>query len=105
MIQAVQSAHGVRRAQPKRMRILFFLYKNICFYRIVAAELPWGAIKLVPNSILDHSTSPGQFTAQSLLLDFMQLVERKLQHVELHEPLVSREYFLSKILLYLRKNY
>uniref|UniRef100_A0A914W2H8 Protein furry n=1 Tax=Plectus sambesii TaxID=2011161 RepID=A0A914W2H8_9BILA len=54
---------------------------------LLAAELPWGAVKLVPTTVLDHSASSGQFAAQSLLVEFVQAVDRKLQQVGQHETL------------------
>lgn len=62
---------------------------------VLAAELPWGAVKLVASSVLDHSAPSGQFAAQSLLVEFMQSVERKLQQVGQHETLVGDRWLMS----------
>jgi hypothetical protein len=58
-------------------------------YRIVVAELPWGAVKLAPCIALDYGSAPGQFAAQSLLSELLATIDRKLQFVVENEPLVG----------------
>ncbi|CAI4228998.1 unnamed protein product [Auanema sp. JU1783] len=54
---------------------------------MVAAELPWGAPKVVPLSQIDYSIPTGIFAGKSLLLDLFNLFERKLSTVIDEEPI------------------
>ncbi|KHN72892.1 Protein furry -like protein-like [Toxocara canis] len=60
---------------------------------IVAAELPWGSLKLVSVSNVDYSVLPSQFAVKSLLQELFGLFDRKLQNIlddEHSEKLLSR---------------
>lgn len=57
-------------------------------FSIVAAELPWGNLKVVQNMGVDFGILPAKFSAQSLLIEIISVFERKLTFVCNEEPLV-----------------
>lgn len=62
----------------------------------IVAELPWGNTKLNSASVINLDIKPGEFVAQTLLVEFITAAERKIQCV-LQEPLVV---FLVFAILY-----
>uniref|UniRef100_A0A915J2V8 Cell morphogenesis protein N-terminal domain-containing protein n=1 Tax=Romanomermis culicivorax TaxID=13658 RepID=A0A915J2V8_ROMCU len=57
-------------------------------------NLPWGAVKVIAPSLIDLNIRPGEYVAQTLLIEFISITEKKIQNV-LQEPL---EKSLSKSL-------
>ncbi|VDN03343.1 unnamed protein product [Thelazia callipaeda] len=49
---------------------------------IVAGELPWGSLKLVPASSVDYTVPPGHFAVKSLLQELFSVFDRKINFVE-----------------------
>jgi hypothetical protein len=62
---------------------------------VVAAELPWGSLKVVGNMSIDFNSLPAKFTVQNLLLELFNMFEKKIQYVSTEEPL---DKFLNKSL-------
>uniref|UniRef100_A0A0N4ZNE2 MOR2-PAG1_N domain-containing protein n=1 Tax=Parastrongyloides trichosuri TaxID=131310 RepID=A0A0N4ZNE2_PARTI len=60
---------------------------------IIAAELPWGGVKIVPSMVIDYSGNPGKFVGQTLLLEIFANFEKKLHKIIEEDPL---EKLLSK---------
>lgn len=58
------------------------------FFRVVAAELPWGALKVVGNMTVDFGILPAKFSAQSLLFELFSIFEKKIQQVSQDEEIV-----------------
>ncbi|KAI6233653.1 hypothetical protein M3Y99_00879400 [Aphelenchoides fujianensis] len=54
---------------------------------MVAAELPWGSLKVVPNSVLEYGALPARYSAQTLLVELFNIFERKLNQVCNEDPL------------------
>uniref|UniRef100_A0A915EU95 Uncharacterized protein n=1 Tax=Ditylenchus dipsaci TaxID=166011 RepID=A0A915EU95_9BILA len=48
---------------------------------IIVAELPWGALKIVPNTGLDFGVLPAKFSASTLMLELFSVFERKINLV------------------------
>ncbi|KAI1729371.1 protein furry homolog-like [Ditylenchus destructor] len=55
--------------------------------RVVVAELPWGSLKAVPNMGVDFGMLPAKFSAQSLMLEFFAVFEKKITSICNDEPL------------------
>uniref|UniRef100_A0A915PVF0 Uncharacterized protein n=1 Tax=Setaria digitata TaxID=48799 RepID=A0A915PVF0_9BILA len=49
---------------------------------IVAAELPWGSLKVVTATGVDFAAPPGHFTIKSLLQELFNIFERKIHSLE-----------------------
>uniref|UniRef100_A0A914YZJ8 Cell morphogenesis protein N-terminal domain-containing protein n=1 Tax=Panagrolaimus superbus TaxID=310955 RepID=A0A914YZJ8_9BILA len=62
---------------------------------VVAAELPWGSLKVVGNMSIDFHSLPAKFTVQNLLLEIFSMFEKKIQYACIEEPL---DKFLNKSL-------
>lgn len=44
----------------------------------IVAELPWGGVKLMGPSLVDVGVKPGEYVAQTLLVEFMTTAEKKI---------------------------
>uniref|UniRef100_A0A0K0DZP1 Cell morphogenesis protein N-terminal domain-containing protein n=1 Tax=Strongyloides stercoralis TaxID=6248 RepID=A0A0K0DZP1_STRER len=60
---------------------------------ILAAELPWGGVKIIPSMVIDYTENPGKFVGQTLLLEIFSYFEKKIQKILDDDPL---EKLLSK---------
>lgn len=60
---------------------------------LVAAELPWGSVKVMSPTVVNVGLRPGEFVAQTLFVEFMNTADKKIQAV-IQEPLV-RDFKMS----------
>ncbi|EJW82459.1 hypothetical protein WUBG_06628 [Wuchereria bancrofti] len=49
---------------------------------VVAAELPWGSLKVVTTTGVDFSSPPGHFAVKSLLQELFIVFDRRIQSIE-----------------------
>lgn len=68
--------------------------------RTPSTDLPWGVQKSIGPTPVDPDVKPGEFVAKTLLLEFMNMAERKIANV-LQEPVVR--FFFSKSLASVRQ--
>ncbi|VDK52854.1 unnamed protein product [Anisakis simplex] len=60
---------------------------------MIAAELPWGSLKLITASNVYYSTLPSEFAVKSLLQELFAVFEKKLQNImddEQSDKILSR---------------
>ncbi|MFH4984410.1 hypothetical protein AB6A40_011119 [Gnathostoma spinigerum] len=55
---------------------------------MLAAELPWGSMKVVPLSSVEYVTSPSLFAAKIVMCELFNAFERKLQSITHEDALV-----------------
>lgn len=55
---------------------------NFIFCRVVAAELPWGSLKVVTLTGVDFASPPGHFAVKSLLQELFVVFDRKIHSIE-----------------------
>lgn len=71
----------------------------------VVAELPWGSVKFMGPSLVDFAVKPGEFVAQTLLVEFMTTAEKKISSI-LQDSLVTNNFFFklikSKFIVYVK---
>ncbi|KAI6200883.1 Protein furry-like protein-like [Aphelenchoides besseyi] len=53
---------------------------------VVVAELPWGSLKVIPNSVIEYGVLPARYSAQTLLVELFNIFERKLNQVCNEDP-------------------
>ncbi|KAI6214573.1 hypothetical protein M3Y94_00284400 [Aphelenchoides besseyi] len=53
---------------------------------MVIAELPWGSLKVIPNSVIEYGVLPARYSAQTLLVELFNIFERKLNQVCNEDP-------------------
>ncbi|VDO62189.1 unnamed protein product [Onchocerca flexuosa] len=49
---------------------------------IVAAELPWGSLKVVSTTGIDFASPPGHFAVKSLLQELFIIFDRRIHSIE-----------------------
>lgn len=48
----------------------------------MAAELPWGSLKVVTLTGIDYSSPPGHFAVKSLLQELFTVFDRRVHSIE-----------------------
>uniref|UniRef100_A0A0K0G2Z9 Protein furry homolog-like (inferred by orthology to a human protein) n=1 Tax=Strongyloides venezuelensis TaxID=75913 RepID=A0A0K0G2Z9_STRVS len=48
---------------------------------VIAAELPWGGVKIIPSMVIEYTENPGKFVGQTLMLEIFSSFEKKIQRI------------------------